>query len=339
MQRVMRATKDLIEFRRIQVVLHSAQGFAPAKIADMVGYSVDHVRTLIREFNQVGFEMLKPKYCGGRPPTFTVEVREKLVSLCTSRPRDLGLPYGEWSLSKIREVAIQQGIIESISLSWLDVILHEADMARLETKTWKQSNDPEFEKKKRRVESLTRRRRNPPVVLSMDELGPVQKVPTKGEGWHHSKHPHRVPATYKKPDGIRYLLGSFHLGGDRMWGALVDGRDANNWLLFLQEMRCLFPRNQRIYVIQDNLSTHWTAETKAWARENKVSLVATPTNASWLNPIEPHFTEIKSMALDGSNFQTWEEIEDAFQGAIAYRNKRGTIRRPSKRGLPLWKRH
>ncbi|MBX8638641.1 MAG: hypothetical protein KIY11_09855, partial [Thermoplasmata archaeon] len=40
-------------------------------------------------------------------------------------------------------------------------------------RTWKESDDPAFGRKKRRIDRLTRWRHNPPVVISFDEAGPV----------------------------------------------------------------------------------------------------------------------------------------------------------------------
>jgi transposase len=49
------------------VVLHSAQGFSPPKISDMVGYDVSTVREVIKAWNHEKFAALEPKYGGGRP--------------------------------------------------------------------------------------------------------------------------------------------------------------------------------------------------------------------------------------------------------------------------------
>ena len=42
------------------MILHSAQGFTPSKIAEMLGLSVEWTRHLIHEFNENGFDPLKP---------------------------------------------------------------------------------------------------------------------------------------------------------------------------------------------------------------------------------------------------------------------------------------
>ena len=141
---IVRHPKDPIELRRAQVVLSSAQGFTPPYIARLVGMSVDYVRTLIHQFNSDGMDMLRPKWKPGGSYKFTDRQKEQLVELATSRPKDIGLQFAQWSLSRIRDEAVRRSIVESISLEWLRVILDEADVSRQSIKTWKESRDPEF---------------------------------------------------------------------------------------------------------------------------------------------------------------------------------------------------
>jgi len=53
-----------------------------------------------------------------------------------------------------RDYVIERGIIESISIEWLRQILKERGIKYRRTKTWKESNDPEFEFKKQRDRAL-----------------------------------------------------------------------------------------------------------------------------------------------------------------------------------------
>src|SRR5262249_59467258 len=72
--------------------------------------------------------------------------RSSAVAL--SRPHDLGLPFTHWSLPKLRDEPIESGVVESISDEGVRQVLIERGISFQRTKTWKQSNDPEFERKK-----------------------------------------------------------------------------------------------------------------------------------------------------------------------------------------------
>lgn len=336
---LIRRTRSVVTLRRGQVVLHSAQGFAAPRIAELLGLSPDYVRTIIKEWNEEGFPALEPKYGGGRPKTFTDEVRKELAALATSRPKDLGLPFQEWSLSRLQREAMRRGIVPTISEEWLRVILHEEALSFQEAKTWKESKDPNFAAKKKRIEKLLRKRHNPPVVVALDEMGPVNMVPRKGRSWRREGRPHRVRAEYHKNAGVRYWFGAYHVGGDRLWGRLERRKGGKAWLRFLKSVRARFPREHRVYVIQDNLSAHWTDEIEAWARANKMVLVPTATNASWMNPIECRFAELEDLALNGTDFRSWGEVGRALRRGADYRNRKRLPVRRWKVGRPLWTRH
>jgi transposase len=146
--RIARKSSDSVEVRRALVILASAQKMKVPEISDLYHLSKEHIRHIIRAFDEDGFQSLKPRYGGGRPRTFTEEQRADITELAQIPPKALGLPFTQWSLSKLKETAEQKGIVKSISIETIRVILDEADITYQHTKTWKESNDPEFEAKK-----------------------------------------------------------------------------------------------------------------------------------------------------------------------------------------------
>jgi transposase len=345
LSKVIRRSKDPIEVRRAQVILASAQGFAPTKISLIVGMTADYCRTLIHEFNESGLDMLKPRWRPGVKAKFTDEQKQRLVELATTRPKDLDLPFQQWSLARLQQEAMRQRIVEYISIEWLRVILDEADVSHQSIKTWKQSTDPEFQEKKRRIDRLTSKKHNPPVVLSVDEIGPVSLKPHGGTGWFPEREPDRVRATYNRHHGTRYEYLCLNVFHQQLSVRQEERKGGAIWLEFLKAERAKYPADQRVYIIQDGLSAHWTPDVRAWARANRVTLVPTATNASWMNPVECHAGDIQKLALDGSDHQSWDDVERAFQRAVEYRNherlQRGKTFRDSRRKhrRPLWKRH
>ena len=77
---------------------------------------------------------------------------------------------------------------------------------------------------------------------------------------------------------------------------------------------------QRIWVIQDNLSSHWTTDVKATARQLSITLVPTPTYASWLNRIECHFGVMVKAVFAGSDYRDHDEIQAAVAAYLRRRN-------------------
>ncbi len=291
--------------------------------------------------------MLKPKWGPGRPPKFTDEQRTALVDLALSRPRDLGLPYAQWSLSRLREQAVQRGIVESISEEWLRGILHEEEVSHQSIRTWKTSPDPLFKEKKRKIDQLTRKRHNPPVVLSADEIGSIQLIPHGGQGWFPEKVPGRTPAEYHREFGTVYYFLTLNVFHQRLVGQVYRTKHSANRLENLRDLRAGYPPDRWVHLIQDGARTHWTAEVREWAKANKVRRFVTPTHASHLKPVECHTGDIQKLALPGHTFTTPEEVGAALDGAVHYRNQerrmrgkqfRDTVRKDHRRRvkMPIW---
>ncbi|MHB8567786.1 MAG: IS630 family transposase [Nitrososphaerales archaeon] len=310
------------------------------------------MRSLIKSFNQEGFEMLKPHWKPGGNRKFTDEQKQKLVSLATSRPKeDLRLPFQQWSLRRLKSEAEKRRIVDSISKEWLRIILDESEISFQSVRTWKESKDPEFEKKKRRIERLTKKRHNPPVVLSADEMGPFSLIPHGGKGWFEQTDPGRIPANYRKLEGVRFEYVCLNVYHQQLSITQYEHKGGEPWLEFLKSERSKYPLDQRVYVIQDGLSAHWTDDIQRWARRNSTTLVPTATNASWMNPVECHTGDIQKLALAGTDYKSWDDVEKSFEGAVIYRNmerqERGKrfgdtqTKRDGRRKLrqPLWKRH
>ena len=172
------------------MVLLSAQGMDVPAIAKVTFTSQDRVRDVLHNFNLDGFDALYPRYAGGRSPTFTLAQRREIKKSALSRPQD-HLPFSTWSLSKLADFLVAEGVVDDISHEGLRVLLHEEGVSFQRLKTWKQSHDPDFEAKKNRILHLYGlmdgthdvEPGDPDVVLCVDEFGPLNLQPHPGRHW------------------------------------------------------------------------------------------------------------------------------------------------------------
>lgn len=217
---VRRSSGSVVTWRRAQMVLLSAQGMDPTRIAEVTFTSADRVRDVINNFNSDGFDALYPRYRGGRPPTFTVPQRVEIKRIALSRPADHDLPFSTWSLAKLADFLVAEGVVEDISHEGLRALLGEQGVSFQRLKTFKDSNDPDFERKQARVLELyaiADGHAEPgdgdlTVVICLDEFGPLNLQPHPGRQWARRKNcrgerRRRQRATYKRPHGVRHLLG------------------------------------------------------------------------------------------------------------------------------------
>ena len=89
----------------------------------------------------------------------------------------------------------------------------------------------------------------------------------------------------------------------------------------LKRTRRRYPGGQRIHLILDNFSPHGTPKVRRCCRQNNVHLIWTPTNASWLNPIECQFTPVKEFVIRNSNYSNHAELRRALRRYADYQNR------------------
>src|SRR5687768_7494855 len=112
---VRRSSGSVVTWRRAQMVLLSVPGMDVVGIAKVTFTSPDRVREVINNFNADGFGSLYPKYAGGRPPTFTLPQREQIKRIALYRPTDHGLAFSTWSVIKLAEFLVAEGVVDDIS--------------------------------------------------------------------------------------------------------------------------------------------------------------------------------------------------------------------------------
>lgn len=326
LKRLSRRSKHFSTRQRAQILLASASGMAAGMIAQALSTDEAHVRKVIKAFNEKGFESLVPKFGGGRPRKVDAGTAATLVSIALAPPQVIGVPLTRWSLRRLLLALILAGVLESgvLSVEGLRQLLRRAEVSYQRTRTWKVSPDPDYERKARRIKRLYRQAergtlRNA-VVVCLDEFGPLSIRPQQGSAWRPRKRSVRLRATYNRKHGVAYLLGAYDVGADRLWGDYSQTKDAARVLDFMKSIRSRYPDHVRIYLVLDNLSTHWTPEIRRWAKANRVSLVATPTYASYLNRIECHFWALNEFCINNSDYPDHDTLREAIMRHIDYRN-------------------
>lgn len=149
LQRIVRHDRDRIKVRRAQVVLASAQGAKAPDIASRFYFSVQYVRSIIKRFDEDGFDALGPRWSDGPQPKFSDEQRSLIVETALCPPDLLGRPFTRWSLAKLRDFLLEEKIVASISLETIRRVLRTHRVKFRRSKSWKECNDPQLASKKR----------------------------------------------------------------------------------------------------------------------------------------------------------------------------------------------
>jgi transposase len=104
---------------------------------------------------------------------------------------------------------------------------------------------------------------------------------------------------------VRHLFAALNLAKGKLYGHIKPVKRRTQFLEFCRYLRTLYPREVRIAIVSDNFSPHLTTKkcqrVGTWAAANNVEMAYTPTDSSWLNRIEAHFTALRYFTLDGTD--------------------------------------
>ncbi len=164
-------------------------------------------------------------------------------------------------------------------------------------------------------------------MICLDEMGPES---AKSHPGHEVIRPdpsgaRRVRATREIDYGRRgagYVFGAFAPATGQAFTAPYAGRTTANRVAVLDQVEAwITDEVDRVYAVLDNLSTHRSADVLLWSLAHpRWEFVFQPTYAAYLNLIEPWWKVLRSLALKGRRFATWEEISAAVAAATAYWN-------------------
>jgi transposase len=145
-------SKDAFVMRRAQILLASARGESPPKIAATLGCASQTARNAIRAFNEKGLDALVE---GSSTPkrvysAFDAESAERLREMLHRSPREFGYETSLWTLEMAAEAAFEEGLTERrVSGETLRATLSRLLGIRwLRAKRWITSPDPLYERKK-----------------------------------------------------------------------------------------------------------------------------------------------------------------------------------------------
>jgi len=142
-----RLPAKIYERYRIIAMVHG--GMTPSAASRAVGCSDGKAEHWTHRFNDSGFTTFeKQPNHPGRPNIIDSQQVRSLIRIALSRPEDLGLPFTQWSVAKLKAYCLKQGLIPPITDEWVRRLLRREGVSYQHTKTWKESNDPEYEVKK-----------------------------------------------------------------------------------------------------------------------------------------------------------------------------------------------
>lgn len=195
------------------------------------------------------------------------------------------------------------------------------DLKPHRTRTFKLSNDPQFEAKFWDILGLYL---NPPtraLVLCCDEKSQCQALERTqpglplGQG-HIATRTH----DYYRHGTVTLFAALNYLNG-KILAERAPRHRHQEWLKFLQRIEREAPPGVDVHLILDNYATHKHPKVLRWlARRPRFHLHFTPTSASWLNLVERFFRDLSQDVVLPGSFASVDELTDAIWAYLAERN-------------------
>lgn len=125
----LRLEKPLLPWqrRRAEVILLHAADQSATRIAQLLQVHPNTVYADLHAFAQRRLSCLNGPRTVGAPPRLSREQVETIWHLAEKPPTAVGLPYGRWSLAKLRAYLIRQRLVKAISREHLRRVLKKGD--------------------------------------------------------------------------------------------------------------------------------------------------------------------------------------------------------------------
>jgi transposase len=166
-------------------------------------------------------------------------------------------------------------------------------------------------------------------VICLDEMGPESAKSFPGQRLVAVDPAGKRPRATQEIDygrrGRGYVFGAFVPASGAALTAPYPGRSTANVVDFLEQVEAwLDPAVERVYAVVDNLAAHRAPDVLLWALAHpRWEFVFQPRYAAYLNLIEPWWKILRSLALKGRRFATWQEVCQAVEAATEYWNAHG----------------
>jgi transposase len=311
---------------RAQIIRLASESKPVPEIAEAMGVNEKTVCKWLRRFEQQGMQGLLDAPRCGAPSRYTPEVKAQIIAAALTNPRDVGRQFNCWTFERLA-VYVREVLGFSIKKTRIFEILHEEGLRWRQQETWfGERVDPDARQKKGAIERLRKEAPAHSAILDIDEMGPVSAKSYPGQEAINLTLRPAQRATQEIDYGRRdmgYVYGALWETTGDCWTQCYPQRAKKYFIDFLCFVDQQVPAEaERIYAIMDNLEMHHCHDLLLFMlTHERWEFVYQPTYAAYLNLIEPWWKTLRSLALKGRRFETWQEVETAIEEATAYWNE------------------
>ena len=308
------------EHQRAWIILNRADGMSQLDTAQKLGVSrpvVIHWESRFRADGMAGLVDAKGR---GRKEGIAADVRERIIVGATQPPAH----RTRWS---VRTMAKATGASKATVQRLWSANAIKPHVVR----TFKLSNDKNFEKKFWDVVGLYL---NPPdraLVLCCDEKSQCQALERTQPGFPVVRGYTRTQTHDYKRHGTVTLFAALSYMDGKVFSQTARKHTHRQWLSFLKQLDREAPPDLTLHLIADNYATHKHVKVKSWLQWrnrqqqnacglDRMVMHFTPTSSSWMNLVERFFRDLTEDVVREGSFTSVDELVQAITGYLGERN-------------------
>lgn len=320
---------EVDQVRRAKILLRKADGLSSKEIAKELGINRHTVDLWIGKYRQKGNEekleqVLKVAPGRGRKEQISGEARTWLIAEACTKPTELGQASEMWTYSTltkyVRKAAADAGFprLSTVSENEVFRILEKSKIKPFRIKYYCERRDPDFDSKMRNLlllyKKLSMGSEGDVHVLSYDEKPGIQALgttvsdlppDTKGHGTIQRDYEYRRLGTLT-------LMAAIDLQNGKAVPMVRKTHLSKDYIDFLKKLDSMYPKDNKIRLVLDNLRVHTSKETRAYLATvpGRFEFVFTPKHGSWLNLIESFFSKLTKQMLRGIRVNSSDELKE-----------------------------
>lgn len=289
---IIKTSDDARVIYRANALNLRSKGLTFAEVADFLEITSRTVFNIEQNFEQFGLDRaLNDDPRPGAPPDFDDRIKSQIVAIVCSDPPE---GFDRWTLRLIKEKAIKDDVVDTISCETIRVILEEHDLKPWRQRSWCVPDlDKEFIERMEDVLAVYEKPydENCPVIC-LDEK-PIQLLadvrPSSGIAPGEEK---KVDYEYKRQGTANVFCAVEPLQGEYI-NRVTETRTADEFAKFLASIERRYEAAERIVLVMDNLNTHCEKSLIKFYGEEEGHRIwkhfevhYTPKHGSWLNQAE-----------------------------------------------------
>lgn len=295
---------------RAKIVLLRAKGLTPTQVARELKVSRPTVALWEGRFLMGGLGGLEEAAGRGRKASIAEEKRAKVIVQATRPPPN----KTRWS---VRSMAQEMGV----SPATVQRIWAANEIKPHLVRTFKLSNDPNFEAKFWDVIGLYLNPPNKALVLCCDEKSQCQALERTQPGLPLGIGHIRTATHDYVRHGTLTLFAALNYIDGRIMSTIAPQHTHVEWLAFLKKIHRQTPPELTLHLIADNYATHKHPQALAWIKKHpRIQVHFTPTGSSWMNLVERFFRQLTDDVVREGSFASVQELVSDINVHLAHHN-------------------